>query len=108
MKRHCWLIALSVRTKRSLAVRCHTVALPFRFLLHMWRKPRNVKVVGQLDSIERFPSSTSDFLLSQAYPGATTKFPHVILRRDLSTVTPLRSALAVQRRTYHPALSVHW
>lgn len=29
-----------------------------------------------LDSFERFPSSTSDFLLSQAYPGATAKFPH--------------------------------
>jgi hypothetical protein len=28
-----------------------------------------------LDSFERFPSSTSDFLLSQAYPGATAKVP---------------------------------
>src|SRR3989442_243217 len=28
-----------------------------------------------LDSIERFPSSTSDFLLSQVYPGATAKVP---------------------------------
>ena len=28
-----------------------------------------------LDSIEKFPSSTPDFLLSQAYPGATTKLP---------------------------------
>jgi len=26
-----------------------------------------------LDSIEKFPSSTSDFLLSQAYPGAMLK-----------------------------------
>ena len=28
-----------------------------------------------LDSIEKFPSSTSDFLLSQAYPGATANLP---------------------------------
>jgi hypothetical protein len=28
-----------------------------------------------LDSIERFPFSTSDFLLPQAYPGATAKVP---------------------------------
>jgi len=28
-----------------------------------------------LDSFERFPSSTSDFLLSQAYPGATANLP---------------------------------
>jgi hypothetical protein len=28
-----------------------------------------------LDSFERFPSATSDFLLSQAYPGATAKVP---------------------------------
>jgi hypothetical protein len=29
-----------------------------------------------LDSIEKFPSSTSDFLLSQIYPGATANLPH--------------------------------
>jgi len=29
-----------------------------------------------LDSIEKFPSSTSDFLLSQAYPGANAKVTH--------------------------------
>jgi hypothetical protein len=29
-----------------------------------------------LDSIEKFPSSTSDFPLSQIYPGATAKFAH--------------------------------
>ena len=28
-----------------------------------------------LDSIEKFPSATSDFLLSQVYPGATAKVP---------------------------------
>jgi len=28
-----------------------------------------------LDSIEKFPSATSDFLLSQVYPGATADFP---------------------------------
>ena len=31
--------------------------------------------LNPLDSIEKFPSSTSDFLLSQIYPGATAKLP---------------------------------
>jgi len=31
--------------------------------------------LNPLDSIEKFLSSTSDFLLSQIYPGATTKLP---------------------------------
>jgi len=31
--------------------------------------------LNPLDSIEKFLSSTSDFLLSQAYPGATAKVP---------------------------------
>jgi hypothetical protein len=32
-----------------------------------------------LDSFERFPSSTSDFLLPQAYPGATANLPQAIV-----------------------------
>jgi hypothetical protein len=31
-----------------------------------------------LDSIEKFPSATSDFLLSQIYPGATAEVPHTL------------------------------
>jgi len=34
-----------------------------------------------LDSIEKFPSATSDFLLSQIYPGATAKVPTSLCSR---------------------------
>jgi len=35
-----------------------------------------------LDSIEKFPSATSDFLLSQIYPGATAKLPRELQVRS--------------------------
>jgi hypothetical protein len=40
--------------------------------------------LNPLDSIEKFPSSTSDFLLPQIYPGATAKLPQVLATYAIS------------------------
>src|SRR2546430_109041 len=43
-----------------------------------------------LDSVEKFPSATSDFLLSQIYPGATANLPHGFRLLAKSPMTPPR------------------
>ena len=44
---------------------------PHARLASGWRLAFAGRESNPLDSIEKFPPSTSDFLLSQAYPGAT-------------------------------------
>jgi hypothetical protein len=67
-----------------------------------------------LDSIEKFPSSTSDFLLSQVYPGATAKSPansraqtcaKSSVARTSSWVTRLKGAAA---RVKAAAMRAEW
>jgi hypothetical protein len=65
---------------RGFSTRClrfkQCVTAPHARLASGWWLAVAGRESNPLDSIEKFPPSTSDFLLFQIYPGATAKFPH--------------------------------